>query len=75
MIVSFNDSTWSSIYNGIRREFYENRHGMTRKDMEEHLETLNVHVIKDPADGRWQAIELPDGCELTMLMLKFARGE
>ena len=74
IIDAMQSNLWASLYNGIRREFYDHNIGMTRADMEQHLASMNIHVIKDPADGRWKQIELPDGCELTMLLLKFGRG-
>lgn len=72
IIDAMGNDLWAKLYNGIRREFYERNRGRTRHDMEIYLASMNIRVIKDPADGRWQQIELPEGCELTMLMLRFS---
>lgn len=72
MLVSTNDPIWANMYPRIRDEFIADpRTGWDRREMERYLSRLNITVVKDPADGRWQQIELPEGRELTLLMLKY----
>ena len=53
MMLDMHSSAWKAIYEGIRRDFYHNRAGMTRDDMEAHLRTLDIVLHKD-SDGRWE---------------------
>jgi len=47
MMLDVHSSAWKAIYEGIRRDFYHTRAGMTRDDMEAHLRTLGCIVRKD----------------------------
>ena len=71
MMLDMHSSAWKAIYEGIRRDFYHNRAGMTRDDMEAHLRTLDIVVHKD-SDGRWEWIELLDPEHLMELYLRWA---
>lgn len=73
-IDAMQNNLWSMIYPKIREEFIAaDGYSISRSELERYLIELNIHVIKDPADGRWQQIKLPDGCELTMLLLKYGQ--
>lgn len=73
MKLDVNSDAWRHIYAGFRKHFYENQYGNTRADMERFLITQGVKIDKDPADGRWQGVEidLPDD-ELTLFLIKWS---
>ena len=72
MRLDINSDLWRDIYNGIRRDFYHNNYGMTRTDMEQHLSSIGITVIKDVGDGRWQEIYIADHADLMEIYLRWA---
>ena len=72
MMLDMHSSAWKAIYEGIRRDFYHNRAGMTRDDMEAHLRTLGIIVRKDPDDGRWEWIDVLNPEHFMELYLRWA---
>ena len=71
MMLDMHSSAWKAIYEGIRRDFYHNRAGMTRDDMEAHLRTLDIVVRKD-SDGRWEWIDVLNPEHFMELYLRWA---
>jgi hypothetical protein len=71
MMLDVHSSVWRDIYEGIRRDFYHNRAGMTRNDMEAHLRTLGILVRKD-SDGHWEWIDVLNPEHFMELYLRWA---
>lgn len=68
MILDWRDERWKNIY----KHYVSNHYGrVTRTEMEEHLATEGIRVIKDPGDGRWQGVEIEDEEQLAWLILKY----
>lgn len=74
MILELNDPLWTRLYNGIRDEYYDSAdhtQNVDKQQMEQRLRELGIAVHRD-ADGRWTAVQLPLGCQRTILMLKYS---
>ena len=67
MILDWRDERWKNLY----KQFVKTHYGrVTRSEMEKHLANEGIKVIKSPADGRWEHIEIEDEEHLAWLLLK-----
>lgn len=76
MKVDTNHPIWQQIYPGLRTAFYRRSLHTTRAHLEHFLIDQGISLEKDPGDGRWTGIRLPDDDrELLLLVIKYSETD